>query len=138
MGVLELGKQLGIAEASEQAVVELALAEPGWGQVRAANELKKQGVFISPAGVRCVWLRHDLENINKRLKALETKSQQDGLILSESQVAALEKAKRRRKLTVNSKVNVRGTVEHRILSMSALSREWAGSISRPLSTPTAG
>jgi hypothetical protein len=109
MGVLELGKQLGIAEASEQAVVELALAEPGWGQVRAANELKKQGVFISPAGVRCVWLRHDLENINKRLKALETKSQQDGLILSESQVAALEKAKRRRKPTGNSKVNVQVT-----------------------------
>jgi transposase InsO family protein len=82
-----------IGERTEQAVVELALAEPGWGQVRAANELKKQGVFISPAGVRCVWLRHDLENINKRLKALETKSQQDGLILTESQVVALEKAK---------------------------------------------
>ncbi len=82
-----------IEAATEQAVVDLALGEPGWGQVRAANELKKQGVFISPAGVRCVWLRHDLENIKKRLKALEAKSLQDGLILSESQVVALEKAK---------------------------------------------
>ena len=34
-----------IAEASEQAVVELAVADPGWGQVRAANELKRQGVL---------------------------------------------------------------------------------------------
>lgn len=57
-----------------KAVVELALAEPGWGQVRAANELKKQGIFLSPAGVRCVWLRHDLENIKKRLKAVERAS----------------------------------------------------------------
>jgi transposase InsO family protein len=77
----------------EERVVSFAIAHPAFGQTRASNELKKEGVFISPCGVRCVWLRHDLATFQRRLKALETKVAQEGLILTESQVAALEKAK---------------------------------------------
>lgn len=77
----------------EKTVVDFAIEYPAFGQVRASNELRKLGTFVSPSGVRSIWMRHDLENFKKRLKALEARVAQDGSVLTEAQVQALEKKK---------------------------------------------
>lgn len=77
----------------EDAVVSLAVENPALGQHRAANTLQQRGIIVSSSGVRSIWLRNDLETFKKRLKALEAKSAQDGLVLTEEQLQCLEKAK---------------------------------------------
>lgn len=78
-------------EATERAVVEYAVEFPAHGQHRTSNELRKKGVFISGSGVRSIWQRNNLENFRKRLKALEDKVAKEGIVLTDAQIAALEK-----------------------------------------------
>jgi transposase InsO family protein len=77
----------------EDAVLKVAMDEPAWGQTRASNELRQQGITVSPAGIRSIWLRHDLETMKKRLKALEEKVAKEGIVLTESQLKVMEQKK---------------------------------------------
>lgn len=82
-----------VPEHVEKAVVDLAIENPALGQLRASQELLQRGIIVSSGGVRSIWLRHDMETMKKRLKALEAKSAQEGTVLTEEQIAALEKMK---------------------------------------------
>lgn len=83
-----------VEPAVEAAVVAMASDYPAYGQLRASNELKKRGIFVSPGGVRSIWLRHRLETFKKRLQALEKQlAANQSMVLTETQIAALEKSK---------------------------------------------
>jgi len=82
-----------VDEATEESVQKHAIDFPAHGQTRASNELRKLGTFVSPSGVRSIWLRHTLACFKDRLKALEAKVASEGIILTEAQVAALERKK---------------------------------------------
>ena len=57
----------------ESVVLAYALDEPAHGQTRTSNDLRKLGTFVSPSGVRSIWLRHGLACFKDRLKALSDK-----------------------------------------------------------------
>ena len=57
----------------ERATLRIAVEFPAYAQLREANELRKEGIIISPGGVRSVWLRHDLGDLQEPIEALEAK-----------------------------------------------------------------
>ena len=97
-GLQEISRQKPIlknrvAPEIEEAVVKIAVDNPALGQVRVSNELRQEGIVVSPGGVRSIWKRHNLETFKKRLKALEEKAAKENLIFTEAQLQALERAR---------------------------------------------
>ena len=82
-----------VDEKTEQAVLDYAIEIPAHGQVRTSNELRKQGVFVSPSGVRSIWLRHQLASFRDRLKALGSQGGLRRPGVDRITVQALEKKK---------------------------------------------
>src|SRR3984957_630256 len=73
-----------VQPAIEEAVVKMALDFPAYGQSRARTDLPERGIVLSARGIRSVWQRHCLEVFDKRLKRLEARIAEEGLILTEA------------------------------------------------------
>lgn len=77
----------------ERTVINMALEQPLYGQIRVANELRKRGMNVTPGVVRNIWLKNGLETFEKRNQALGQKSSSEAEELSIEQQRAIEKAR---------------------------------------------
>lgn len=80
-----------VDEQMEQAVINYAIEYPAYGQHRTQYGLRQIGIFVSGSGVCSIWIRHNLENFRKWLKALEQKVAHEGIQLNDQQISALER-----------------------------------------------
>lgn len=82
-----------ICQTFESAILHLTLQYPTHGRERIADMLRLDGIVVSSSAVYNVWRRSDLSTPQLRLKWLEKKVAEEGLILTEEQKLALEKKK---------------------------------------------
>ena len=119
-----------VPEHVERAVVDLAIENPALGQLRASQTLLQRGIIVSSGGVRSIWLRNDLETMKKRLKALEAVSAQEGIVLTEDQLAALEKAQSQREAHGEIETHHPGYLGSQDTYFVGTMREWVGFTSK--------
>lgn len=82
-----------------EAVLSLARQRPELGVVRAARELRKRGVHLSPSGVREIWARHGLGTSYERLLSRKREGGGDQAVLSDAQRALLQRMRVSRRLS---------------------------------------
>ena len=81
-----------------EAVLALAKERPEFGVVRAARELRKRGVQLSPSGVREIWGRHGLGTSYERLLSRKRQGSGEAADLSDAQQALLRRMRVTRRL----------------------------------------
>lgn len=76
----------------KEKVIGLSLKHPAWGPLHISDQLRLEGVSVSPGTVRNIWLKEDMETRYKRLLRLEEDSNGQDIELTEEQIKLLEKA----------------------------------------------
>lgn len=82
------------------------------GVVRAARELRRRGVRLSPSGVRSIWARHDLGTTYQRLM-LRKREAGKGKSLSDAQRALLERMRVSRRVVGQAGVQADSAAKQR-------------------------
>ena len=83
-----------IAPELEQAILETAFSDPAAGQDRVARKLRKRRLFVSASGVRYVWLRHNLETLERRVEAVSETLAGNKEAWTTAQLAARERVRK--------------------------------------------
>jgi len=76
----------------KERVIALSIEHPAWGQVRISDQLRLEGVSVSPSTVRNIWLKEGLETRYKRILRLEEERNGKDMELTEEQIRLIEKA----------------------------------------------
>ena len=73
-------------------IIAMSIEHPAWGQQRVSDQLQLEGISVSPATVRNLWLKEGLQTRYQRILRLEEQTHGKDVNLTEEQIRLLEKA----------------------------------------------
>jgi transposase-like protein len=73
-------------------IISSSLLHPAWGPLRLSDQLRLEGITVSPSTVRNLWLKEGMETKYKRLLRLEEEKNGQDVELTAEQIRLLEKA----------------------------------------------
>jgi AcrR family transcriptional regulator len=94
-----------IARPARNAALAIARERPEIGKVRAARELRRRGVRLSPSAVHAIWKLHGLATSYERLRSRAGRGQPGMAVLSDSQRALLRRATISRRVIARAGAN---------------------------------
>lgn len=103
--MLSFFAMMSIARSAKNAALALAKERPEIGKVRAARELRRRGIRLSPSAVHAIWKRHGLASSYERLKLRAGLGEVRSTALSDSQRALLRRATISRRVIARAGTN---------------------------------